>query len=266
MPDITAVLDEYAVNQVLPAAQAAVGTLTHSGSMYFFPCNYTYTVSGSFSGGTAYLTPPNKVQLAGFTLHYSLYLLISLDLSDIIPDIHIPPLGPYNIGFFTIYIPPINFNWPTITLPLSYSDTATVTTDCTLSTSLAGPDWHVDLVVQSISQLNVNQAAAAILLLIGAAVGPALVGIPLIGPFVGAAILGITTAIGIGGVLNLLNLMLTPLVAGAAFRIYNQPQHFPLMAVAGPNDPTVYMDLDLVTASVVNLGEPELVIYADVSP
>ena len=257
-PNIRAVLDEAAVTQVLHNAQAVVGTLTNTGSTYLFPCTYSYTANASFSGGTAHLAPPNKVKLVNFTMHYSFYLTVSLDLSDIIPDINIPPFPPF--------FPGLTYNWPTIAIPVSYSGTAQVSTDCTLSTYLAGPDWHVDLAVQTVTQFTIGTAAPIILALIGAAVGPALAVIPFIGGFVTAAVLGITATIGIAGVANLLHLMFTPLVTGTSFTVYQAPQHYPVLPAAGPNDPTVYVNLDSVTASVVHSGEPELEIDVEISP
>jgi hypothetical protein len=257
-PNIKAVLDEYAVTQVLHNAQAAVGTLANNGSTYLFPCNYSYTANASFSGGTVQMVPPNKVKLVNFNMHYSLYLTVSLDLSDIIPDINIPPFPPF--------FPGLTYNWPTISLPVSYSSTAQVSTDCTLSTYLAGPDWHVDLAVQTVTQFTIGAAAPIILALIGAAVGPAVAVIPFIGWFITTAVLGITATIGIAGVANLLHVIFTPLVTGTSFTVYQAPQHYPVLPAAGPNDPTVYVNLDSVIASVVNSGEPELEVDVEISP
>jgi hypothetical protein len=264
MSDITAVMDEYAAGQVFAKAQSLVGTVSNNGSTSFGPFNTSYGASAWFSGGSLKLQPPNVVQIQKCSLNYKVHFTLSFDLSNIIPNIHFPGFT-IKIGkWIKIKIPGFTINWPNVNIPISYQDKAQFSANFSLFPHLVSSNWKVDMVLLSVPSFQLSLAAAAILSLIGAAAAVALVGIPFIGPFLGAAILGITNTIGIAGVTNLLGIMLTPLVSGTTFTLYNQPKHFPILPPAAP-DPAVFVELDQISAAVINAGEPEMVLGIDIS-
>jgi hypothetical protein len=274
MPDITAAMDEHAATQVIGAAQASLGTLTNNGSSTFGPFTASFGASGTFSGAVVHLYPPNVVQIAGCSLNYTVAFNLSFDLSNIIPNLYIPgwswsftiKLGKFWQKTITISIPPWSYNWPTVTIPVSFSDTVQFAANYKLVTQYIPPRWHVDAVILAVPQLQTTPAASALLILIGAATAPALIGIPFIGPFLAGAVLGITNTVGIAGAANFLGVMITPLVAGTRFPIYDQPEPFPLLPATGPIDPTVFIHINSINAAVVHSGEPELVLSINVSP
>ena len=92
MPDVIAAIDESGANDLMLDAQAALGTLTRSGSGSLGPFNASWNASASFSGGAVDLIAPNVLRLADVRMDYSVNLTFSFDLSDIIPDFCLPQI------------------------------------------------------------------------------------------------------------------------------------------------------------------------------
>jgi hypothetical protein len=266
MTDIIAAMDETAVNQVLPVAEATLGIVTGTGSSSLGPITVQHGASGWFSGGVAHLFPPDIVRIAECTLHYDTHLTLLFDLSSIIPDIHFPGIKIKIFKKWVVIVPAFTINWPTVKIPVSHSGTLVFTGTFRLQTVFVNPNWRVNAVIQSVPLLQLTPAASLLIGLIGVAAGVALAGIPFIGLYLAGAVIGITAAIGIAGATGLLGLMLTPLVSGAVFPLYSQPKHFPLLPAAGALDPAVYINLASVGAFVINSGEPELKLLTDITP
>lgn len=264
MPDIIAAADETAASNLIHAAETTLGTLTKSGSGSLGPFNASWNASASFSGGMIDLIAPNVVRIANSQLNYSLGFNFSFDLSSILPDFCLPQVCipiPFNGKLCT---PKICVNWPTITIPVSHSGVINFTADFSINVHLSGSDWLIDIVVVGIPFLQIGPAAAAILAAIGAAASLALLAIPFIGPFLAAAVVGITAVIGIGGVTGLLGPILTPFVSGLTFTVYKQPKLFQVLPPSLP-DPAVNINLDAITAVIASSNEDELVISVDIS-
>src|SRR5262245_1228811 len=188
----------------------------------------------------------------------------SFDLSSILPDFCLPQICiPTPWG--DICTPKICVDWPTITIPVSYSDSLTFTADFTLNPHLSGANWLIDIVIVGIPLLQISPAAAAILTAIGLAAAVTLASLPFSGPFLAGAVLAITAAIGIAGITGLLGPILTLFVSGLTFTVYKQPKLFQVLPAAGPVDPAVNINLDAITASVVRTDEDELVVGVDIS-
>lgn len=265
MPDVIAAIDESGANDLMLDAQAALGTLTRSGSGSLGPFNASWNASASFSGGAVDLIAPNVLRLADVRMDYSVNLTFSFDLSDIIPDFCLPQICVTLPWIGRVCTPRICIDWPTITIPVSHSSFVNFTADFTPAVTLSGGVWQVDVVIAAVPFLQLGPAAAAILAAVGAAAALALVGIPFIGPLLALAVAGITAAIGIAGALGLLGPIVTPFVSGLRFNVYNQPQQLELLPAAG-SDPAVSVTLASVTAAVVSTDEDELVLSVDYTP
>ena len=265
MPDIIVAADESAATELLHDAMATLGTRTRSGSGSLGPFNANWSASAFLAGGTVDLIPPNVIRLANCELHYNLQFNFSFDLSSIIPDFCLPRVC-IRIPFIgRVCTPTICINWPTITIPVNFSDLVRFTADFTLNARLSGPTWLIDVVIVGIPNLQISVAAAAILAALGVAAAAVLVAIPFIGPLLAGAVLAITTAIGVAGVTGLLGPILSLFVAGLTFTIYRQPRVFNVLPASGALDPAVNIRLDRIAASVGRTDEDELLIEADIS-
>ena len=264
MPDITVAGDEAAATQLVHDAEATLGVISRSGSGSLGPFTASWSASASFSSGAVDLNPPNVIRIANCQMNYSLGFSFSFDLSSILPDFCLPQICiPTPWG--DICTPKICVDWPTITIPVSYSDSLTFTADFTLNPHLSGSDWLIDIVIVGIPFLQISPTAAAILAAIGLVAAAILAPIPFIGPFLAGAVLAITAAIGIAGITGLLGPILALFVSGLTFTVYKQPKLFPMLPAAGPVDPAVNINLDAITASVVRTDEDELVVGVDIS-
>src|SRR3990172_4580710 len=201
MPDIIAAVDEIAANKLVHAAEAALGPLSKSGSGSLGPFTASWSATASFANGTIDLIPPDVVRIADCELNYALSFTFSFDLSDIIPDFCLPQVC-IPIPFVgDVCTPEICIDWPTISIPVSYSDALKFTADCTLNVHLgtftgpADPDWFVDIVIVGIPFLQTSAAAAAILTAIGLAASVGLVPIPFVGAFLAIAVAALSAAI-----------------------------------------------------------------------
>lgn len=262
MADITAATDQAAATKLLHDAETALGTKSASGGGSLGPFSASWSASASFSGGVIDLIPPNIIQITNCTVNYSLRFTFSVDLNNILPRICLPQVC---IPFTDICTPRVCLDWPTISVPVSYSDVIHFTADFTLDPHLSGATWFIDVVIDGIPELDFSPAAAAILLAIGAALTPILLAIPFIGPFLAIAVDAILAAIGIAGITGLLGPILTPFVAGLRFTIYQQPKVFEVLPNSPPIDPAVHINLDLIAASVQASDKNELVLTANIS-
>jgi hypothetical protein len=264
MADITVAADQAAATKLLHDAETLLGTQTTAGGGTLGPFAATWNASVSFSGGSIDLLPPNIIQITNCSFNYSLGFSLIVDLNSFLPHFCLPQVCiPTPWG--DICTPRICVSWPTITIPVNYSDTIHFTSDFTLNAHLSGPTWLVDVVIVGIPFLDLSPAAAAILLAIGVAATPILLLIPLIGPFLALAVDAILAAIGIAGLTGLLGPLLTPFVTGLTFNIYKQPKVFEVLPNAGPVDPAVDINLDLIQAAVLASDKNELVLTANIS-
>ena len=128
MSDIIAAADQTAATTLLHDAEATLGTLSKSGGGSLGPFVANYSASVSFSGGNVDLIPPNIIQLADCNVNYSLNFSFGIDLNDFLPSFCLP-----QICIFGWCTPKICISWPTVTIPISFSDTLTITGDFTVS-------------------------------------------------------------------------------------------------------------------------------------
>lgn len=265
MPDVIAAIDEGGANDLIQDAQAALGTLSSSGSGTLGPFTANWSATASFSEGTVDLIAPNVIRLADVRMDYTVSFSFSFDLSSIIPDFCLPRIC-IDIPFIgRVCTPRICIDWPTITIPVSHSSFVRFSADFNPVVTLVGGVWRAELVVAGLPFLQLGPAAAALIIAIGAAAAAVLSVIPFIGPLLAIAVIAITAAIGIAGVLGLLGLILTPFVTGLRFTVYEQPQVFEILPAAAP-DAAVNVTLSAITAAVVSTDEDELVLNIDFTP
>jgi hypothetical protein len=260
MPDIIAAADTTATTDLLHDAETAIGTRTASGGGSLGPFVANYSASVSFSGGTVNLLPPNVIEIADININYSLSLSFGIDLNDFLPSFCLP-----QICFFGWCTPKICISWPTVTIPISFSDTATLTGDFTVTALLSGPDWLVNVTIDGVPLVQFGAGTAALLLAIGAAITAALVWIPFIGPLLAGLADTILAVIGIAGVTGLLGNIISPFVSGLTFTVYHQPKLFPVLPNSGPNDPEVDVTITALGAAVQATDKNELVISASIA-
>jgi hypothetical protein len=265
MADLTLAADQAAATKLLHDAETLFGTRsTGPGGGSLGPFSATWSASASFSGGAIDLIAPNIIQITNCNLNYTLNFSLTIDLNNILPNFCIPQIC-IPTPFGDICTPQICLSWPTVTIPISFSDTITFSADFTLNAHLSGSTWLVDVVIVGIPNLDLSPAAVAILAAIGAAATPILLAIPFIGPFLALAVDTILAAIGVAGLLGLLGPLLTPFVSGLTFNIYKQPKVFPVLPNSPPIDPAVNINLDLIQAAVQSTDKNELVLTANIS-
>jgi len=268
MPDIIVAADETAATKLIHDAETTLGTISAPpGSGTLGPFSATWSADASFSGGAVDLIAPNIIRIANCQFHYHVSFGFSIDLNSFLPHFCLPQVC-VRIPFIgRVCTPRICISWPTIPLPtINYSDLINFTADFTLNVQLVSGVWKVDVVIVGIPFLQLSPAATAILALIGGTVAAAVAWVPFIGPLLAGLVIAVTAAIGIAGLTGFLGPLLTPFVSGLSFNIYSQPQVFEALPAAGPIDPAVNINLDLITASVQSTDEDELVLTADISP
>lgn len=265
MPEIIVAADESAATQLVAFGESLLGTQSTSGSGNLGPFSASYGASATLSGGTVDLRAPNIVRVANCSLNYSLTLTLSIDLNQILPTFCLPQLC-VDIPFIgRVCTPRICLSWPTISVPVSHSSSILFTSDFTLSTRLASPNWIAEVVIVGVPFLQLGPSATALLAAIGVAAAAVLLAVPFIGPFLAAAALAITGLIGIAGLTGLLGPILTPFVSGLRFPIGDPiPQNYILIPASGP-DAAVDILIDSLAAAVVSSDEDELVLSADIS-
>ena len=265
MPDVIAAIDEVAATTLIHDAEATLGTLARTGSGTLGPFTASWGASANLQQGTIDLIAPNVVRITDCELHYTVSFSFAFDLSSIIPDFCLPRLCiPTPWG--DVCTPRLCVNWPTITIPFSYSDIVRFTADFSLDVHMVGSDWLVDVVIVGVPALNLSAASSAILAGLGLAAAAILAPIPFIGPLLAIAVAGITSLIAIAGVTGFLGPILSLFVAGLRFNVYRQPRHFEVLPSGGPVDPPVFINLDAIGALVDGSGgEDELVLSVDIS-
>ncbi len=260
MPDIIAAADQTATTHLLHDAEVNLGTLAKSGGGSLGPFVATYGASVSFNGGNVNLLPPDVIQIADLQIHYALHLSFGLDLNDFLPSFCLP-----RICVFGWCTPRICISWPTVTIPVSFSDNALLTADFSVVPVLSSAQWNVNVVIDSVPLLQFGLGTGALLLAIGAALPIAVGWVPFIGPLL--VLLGETVlaAIGLAGVTGLLGDILTPFVSGLSFTVYKQPKLFPVLPSSGPNDPEVDITITALGAVIQASDKNELVITASIA-
>lgn len=266
MAEIIAALDEGGANALLDTVIGLIPAQSTSGSGSLGPFVASYSASASLTNGDVDLIPPDIVRLDDLRVDWSLNFSFGIDLSTILPDfclpqvcIHIPCVG-------KVCTPKICIDWPTITVPVSFSDFVKADADFRLDISLVGGNWKVQAVIVGVPNLQFGATTAALLAAIGAAVTPILLAIPFVGPFLAIAVNAILLTIGIAGLTGFLGPILTPFVSGIKIPLYDQPQLFPVLPAQSAVDPQVDVMIDAIAASVAHNGtEDELVLTADIS-
>lgn len=266
MAEITAAVDEQGANDLLDAAIAAIGPQSKSGSGNLGPFVASYTVTGTLTNGDVDLIPPNTIRIVDLRLNWSLNFTLVIDLSDILPDFCLPQVCVNIPCVGKVCTPKICVDWPTIPIPVSFSDFLQTTVDLELNVALNGANWEVKAIVQGVPNLQFGATSAALLLAIGAAATPVLLLVPFIGPFLALAVNLILAMIAIAGVTGFLGPIISPFVSGLAISIYKQPKLFEVLPAEGPVDPKVDITIDTIAAAVAhNVDEDELVLTASIS-
>lgn len=266
MSEITAAIDEEGANELLDAAIAAIGTQSKSGSGSLGPFVAAYAIQATFTNGDVDLIPPSTIRIVDLRLDWDLDLSFGVDLSAILPDFCLPQVCVDIPCVGEVCTPKICIDWPTITVPVSFSDFLMTTVDLQLDIGLIAGHWKVQAKLLGVPNLQFGATSAALLLAIGAAVTPVLLAVPFIGLFLAAAVDIILAAIAIAGVTGFLGPIITPFVSGLKVQIYDQPQLFEVLPAEGPFDPEVDVTIDKLDAVVAHSGtEDELVLTADIS-
>lgn len=262
--DILAAVDETDATDLIHSAEATLGTRSISGSSSLGPFTASYGASATFSGGTVTLATPDVVRISNCVLNYSLSFDFAVDLNKILPKICLPQVC-ISIPFVgDVCTPAICLSWPVINIPVNYSDSLTFTADFKIVAHLSGGNWLIDVVVVGIPSLSLSATASGLLVALGLAISAALLPIPLIGPFLAAAVAAIAALIGIAGVTGWLGPILTPFVSGLSFNVYKQPQSLTIVPAGGPIDPPVKVTINALTAAVQATDKNEFVVTADV--
>jgi hypothetical protein len=260
MYDIIAAADQTAATDLLHDAEATLGTHAKSGSSSLGPFVASYGASVSFTGGTVNLLPPNIIQIADISVNYSLSASFGLDLGSFLPNFCLP-----RICIFGWCTPKICISWPTIPIPISFSDSLTVTGDFTVAAVLNPPDWLVNVTIVSAPMLQFGAGTEALLAAIDAAINVAVDWVPFIGPFLGLLTDAVLAAIGIAGISGLLGDIITPFISGLTFTVYKQPKLFPVLPSSGPLDPEVDITITALAADVQASDKNELVLTASIA-
>ena len=265
MSEIIAAVDENAANALIDTAISLIPPQSASGSGNLGPFIASYGVSATLVNGDIDLIPPDIVRVVDLRVNWSINMSFGIDLSTILPDFCLPQVCVDIPCVGRVCTPRICIDWPTITVPVSFSDFVEATGDFRLDISLSGGVWKVQAVIVGVPNLQFGATSALLLAAIGLAVTPILLAIPFIGPFLAIAVNAILAIIGIAGVTGLLGPIITPFVSGLKIPIYEQPQLFQVLPIQGPVDPAVNITIDAITAAVENSGEDEIVLTADIS-
>jgi hypothetical protein len=265
MSDLIVALDSTSATQLVNAAEAALGTLASSGSGHLGPFGVNWSVAANFSGGSAGLTPPKTISLNTIQFNYQIKLSFELDLNDFLPHGCLPQVC-VTIPFIgQVCTPKICVEWPTVTIPLSYSDALKFSADFNLNPHLQGNQWLVDLVIVKVPDLQLSLKAAAIVTALGAVIGAAISVVPLIGPFIGVVVAAVIATIGLAGALGLLGDIITPFISGRTFTLVKQTQTLQLLPAASALEPAVNLTIAALASQIAQSDKPELVVSANFS-
>jgi hypothetical protein len=261
--DITAAIDQVAAQTLISRAESALQPLSEHGSTTFGPFGLAWNATFSVSGGLVSLAPPNLVRIDNATVHYSLGLTVSVDLSFLdftLPEVcvDIPWFGELCIGGDTIH-------FGKHSVPLKFANTALVSGDFTINVYLASGFWNVDVVLASIRKLDLGTAATLLVTAIGTAVSLALLAVPFIGPFLAGITALVTAGIGVAQITGVLGNVVSLFVSGLTFNVVHRAQTFQAISAAGPFDPAVLVTIPSLTAQIQATDKNELVVSADIS-
>ena len=267
MAEIVAAVDESGANKLFDTAIALIGPQSKSGSGNLGPFQAGYSVQATLTNGNIDLVPSSTIRIVDLRLDWTINLNFGVDLGRILPEFCLPRVCVNIPCVGRVCTPRICIEWPTITVPVSFSDFLKATVDLGLDINLTGGKWVVKAEVQGVPNLQFGATSALLLVAIGAAVTPVLLAIPFIGPFLAIAVNLILAAIAIGGVTGFLGPIITPFISGLKIKIYEQPQQFQVLPATSAIDPKVDVRIDSVDARVEhNAPEDELVLIADISP
>ena len=265
MSEIIAAVDEGGANDLLDTAIGTLPPQSASGSGNLGPFVANYAVSATLTNGDVDLIAPDIIRIKDLRLNWTLNLSFGLDLSSILPDFCLPQVCVRIPCVGRVCTPRICIDWPTITIPVSFSDFVKVTGDFKLAISLSGGIWKVEAQILGVPNLQFGATTALLLAAIGLAVTPILLAIPFIGPFLAVAVNGILLAIGIAGVTGFLGPILSPFVSGLKIPVYEHDQVLEVLPFESAIDPRVTVTIDAIAAEVRSSDEDELVLLADIS-
>jgi hypothetical protein len=260
--DIIAAVDEIGANTLLHAAESAIGTVSDSGSGSLGPLQAGWSASASFTGGTVSLAAPDTVSIDDIEIDYSLSLTLGIDLSFL--DFCLPQVC-ISTPWGDICTPEVCIDFPTISVTVPFSSSATLSADFGINVHLTSGTWFVDVVIQSVRELDLGAAATLLLTAIGAAISAAISAV--LGPFgflLSGALDAILGVFAVAEVTGLLGDIVSVFVSGLTFNVYKQPQNFQVLPASGPFDPAVFVTLTAVTADVQASNENELILSADI--
>lgn len=263
--DITAAVDEAAADQLLDTAINSIILPPASGTSSLGPFIASYNASASLAPGDVDLIAPGTIRITDLRLDWNLGFSFGIDLSSFLPDFCLPQVCIDIPCVGRVCTPRICIDWPTVTVPVSFSDFVLVTADFGISITQSGGVWKVEAVVQGTPNIQFGLVTAGLLAAISLAITPVLLAVPFIGPFLAIAVNAIILAIGIVGVTGLLGPILSPFVSGLRLPLYSQPVNFQALAAAGPTDPAVFVTIDDVRAEITSTDEDELVLTIDIS-
>ena len=265
MSEILAAVDEGGANDLLDTAIGTLPPQSAGGSGNLGPFVASYAVSATLVNGNVDLRAPDIIRIQDLRLNWSLNLSFGIDLSSILPDFCLPQVCVRIPCVGRVCTPRVCIDWPTITVPVAFSDFVKATGDFRLNVTLVGGVWNVRAEIVGVPNLQFGATSALLLAAIGAAVTPILLAIPFIGPFLAIAVNGILLAIGIAGVTGFLGPILTPFISGLKIPVYQQPQQFEVLPIESAVDPRVTVTIDAIAAEVRSSDEDELVLLADIS-
>jgi hypothetical protein len=265
MAEIIAAVDETAANSLIDTAITLIPPQSASGSGSLGPFIASYAVSATLASGDVDLIPPDIIRLVDLRMNWSINLNFGFDLSTILPDFCLPQVCINIPCVGRVCTPRICIDWPTISVPVNFSDFLKATGDFRLDIRLVGGEWQVQAVIVGLPNLQFGATSALLLVAIGAALTPLLLAIPFLGPFLAIAVNAVLAIIGIAGVTGLLGPILTPFISGIKIPIYRQAKLFEVLPNQSAIDPAVMITIDAVAARIENSGEDELVLTADIS-
>lgn len=264
MSNLIVAADETAATTLIHDAESTLAIPPASGSGSLGPFTASYSASASLSGGTVSLRAPNIIEVDNAQINYSLSLQFSLNLNDFLPSFCLP-----QICIFGLCTPQICISWPTITVPLNYSDSATFTADFTVQATETPTAWIVTAVIQGIPSLQLSATATAIIVALGTAIAAVCLAIPLIGPFLAGLVELLTLTIGVAGATGFLGPIISLFISGQPILTQAIPNPFTMFPADWPtaviqNASPVLINITALGAAVVVSDKNELVLTADI--
>jgi hypothetical protein len=259
--DLIAAIDETGATTLLHAAEAALGTVAEAGGGSLGPLSAGWSAAASFTGGTVALAAPGTVSIDHLEIDYSLSLTLGIDLSFL--DFCLPRVCLWT-PWGDICTPTICIDFSPISVTIPFSSSALLSADFGIDVQLTGGNWLVDVVIESVTALDLGTAATLLLTAIGSAISLALLAVPFIGPLLSFAAAVITASFGLAEITGLLGPIVSLFVSGLTFTVYRQPQVFQVLPAAGPFDPAVDVTLAAVAAAVQASSKNELVLSVDI--